>query len=574
MALRSALHVLISRPQADVAVRVGPQLPGLVWASFLTLLVAGPWLLPGYLFGTDWPGFRHLPLPTDLDSSTVLRLVLAAIGWAAGGEAASKLLVLGSLFVAGVAAYVAVPEGGFVPRAAAATVYVVNPFVYGRLHYGQLFLLAGYAVLPWALLRLRYLLVEPGLRTSLMAASAYVLLGLLSIHVLLIAGLLAVVLYALHVIWLERRLSYLMQSWGWVFVAIAVVAIASLYWLFPLIAGRGSQAAIVTGTGAGDLSAYAAVPDRSLGLVPNLLGLYGFWAENSGRFTSMKAFVPFWPVVLAAILAFAAVGVVAAFLQRTRVLAPWVAGLLIAGVAALVLEMGMSHPATAGLVAWLDAHFVAYRGMRDAGKWAALLAFVYSQLVGVGAVATLDLLRAHVGSQGRLEWANGAASALLLTLPLFYGNGLLFGAHGEIRPSQYPPGWYQADQLLVADHDPGRTLFLPWHEYMSYTFIQNRNRVVAPPAPSFFSVPVVTSTNPEVPGVVPPESADQAAISALVVAGSGGQWAKVLSAQGIKYLLLARELDWSSFGYLDVQPGLVKVGDFDSILVYRVTPET
>jgi hypothetical protein len=212
--------------------------------------------------------------------------------------------------------------------------------------------------------------------------------------------------------------------------------------------------------------------------------------------------------------------------------------------------------------------------MRDAGKWAALLAFVYSQLVGVGAVATLDLLRAHVGSQGRLEWANGAASALLLTLPLFYGNGLLFGAHGEIRPSQYPPGWYQADQLLVADHDPGRTLFLPWHEYMSYTFIQNRNRVVAPPAPSFFSVPVVTSTNPEVPGVVPPESADQAAISALVVAGSGGQWAKVLSAQGIKYLLLARELDWSSFGYLDVQPGLVKVGDFDSILVYRVTPET
>ena len=38
-----------------------------------------------------------------------------------------------------------------------------------------------------------------------------------------------------------------------------------------------------------------------------------------------------------------------------------------------VLEMGVSQPQTAGLVTWLDSHFVLYRGMRDAGKWAALL---------------------------------------------------------------------------------------------------------------------------------------------------------------------------------------------------------
>src|SRR5207245_6553668 len=146
---------------------------------------------------------------------------------------------------------------------------------------------------------------------------------------------------------------------------------------------------------------------------------------------------------------------------------------------------------------------------------------------------------------------------------------LLFGMHGEIKPSLYPPGWYAADRMLTHAPNPGRTLFLPWHEYMSYSFIRNQNRVVAPPALKFFSVKVVASTDPEVPGVQPPHSPDQDAVSSLVQTGSGGQWAEVLLANHIKYILLARELDWTYFKFLDDQPGLSKVGDFGSIVLYR-----
>ena len=175
---------------------------------------------------------------------------------------------------------------------------------------------------------------------------------------------------------------------------------------------------------------------------------------------------------------------------------------------------------------------IPYRGLRDAGKWAAPSG---ARLLAVG----------WAGSRGNTGLASNCGSKILerpsgrpaspppcWLLPLFYGNGLLFGAHGEIKPSQYPAGWYQADRVLAADHNPGRTLVLPWHEYMSYSFIQNQNRVVAPPAPSFFSVPVLTSTNPEVPGVVPPDGPDQTAVSALVRAGTIGQWAHVLAAHG------------------------------------------
>jgi hypothetical protein len=207
--------------------------------------------------------------------------------------------------------------------------------------------------------------------------------------------------------------------------------------------------------------------------------------------------------------------------------------------------------------------------MRDAGKWAALLALVYSQLFGLGAIAILDRVsKLHHPGITR-EWLQAMATGLLLAFPLFYGNGLLFGMHGEIKPSQYPPGWYAADQVLAADSHPGRAVFLPWHEYTGLSFVRNRNRVVAPPAPTFFSVPVLVSADPQVPGIVPPDNPDQVAVSSLVRDGAQANWAEVLAGRGVKYLLLAREVDWMSYSYLDGQPGLVRIGDYGSIILYR-----
>jgi hypothetical protein len=496
-------------------------------------------------------------------------LALGAGTRVAGGEATGKLLVLGSLFAAAALAYRALPEGGFMPRAVAATIYVVNPFVYGRLNYGQMFLLAAYATLPWALIRLRQLLTNPGLKESLGVAAAFFLLGIFSPHFLLIAGLLAVVLYAASVVAQERKLAYLRRSMPWIALSIATAAVASSYWILPLMAGRGYAGTVITTTSLGELTAYAAVPDRSLGLIPNLLGLYGFWAENTGRFASMKAFVPLWPAVLGALLVVCAIGAIATIRRRGSELAPLLAGLLVAGAAGLLLETGMSSPLTSGVVTWLDAHISIYRGMRDAGKWGALLALVYSQLSGLGAAAILAWLRRALRNPARAEWTSGFAAALLLALPLYYGNGLLFGAHGEIKPSQYPTGWYAADRVLVSDAHPGRTLMLPWHEYMSYSFIQNQNSVVASPAPSFFSVPILASANPEVPGIAPPASADQVAVAALVKEGSSGRWAEALAALNVKYILVAKEVDWKSYGYLDAQQGLTRVADYGQILLFR-----
>jgi hypothetical protein len=485
------------------------------------------------------------------------------------GEVAGKLLVLGSIFIASVTSFRAVPSSSFVPKAAGSLIYVANPFVYGRLHYGQLFLLAGYAALPWVAYRLRLLLLDPRVITASVAGLGLVLLGILSLHLIIVASVLTAAMVVTHMIAAKDKRIYVRQIGRQLLLTTGIAMIGSAYWLIPLLAGRGREGGVVAGTGTADLTAYAAIPDASLGLLPNLLGLYGFWAENSGRFTSMKAFVLGWPILLTAILGIAAIGAMASLRRRSWDLTPWVTGLVVTGAVGLVLESGVSHPATSWLVTWLDYHLVPYRGMRDAGKWAALLALIYSQLVGLGATVIMRRVSQRQAGPGRAEWVNGAAAGLLLALPLYYGNGLLFGMHGEIRPSTYPAGWYAADRVLASDPHPGHALFLPWHEYMSYSFVRNQNRVVASPAPNFFSVPIVVSTDPEVPGVVPLPSPYQGAISTLVRSGGSDQWAPVLTDYQIKYVLLVRELDWSYFVFLDAQPGLSKVGDFGSIVLYR-----
>jgi hypothetical protein len=419
-------------------------------------------------------------------------------------------------------------------------------------------------------LRLRRLLVEPGVGTALLAALSLALLGILSLHFLLIAAVLYVAAVVAYVQAARPMLPYLQRIVAPLGLAFVAALAASAYWLIPIARGANSEGVRLAGIGVGDLNAFASIPDGQLGLLPNLLGLYGFWAEATGRFSSMKMFAPGWPVILGLLLILCAVGALAGFRDRGHSLAPLVAGLLAAAVLGLILEMGVSHPITAPLVQWLNAHVPVYRGMRDAGKWAALLALVYSQLAALGALALLEWIRTRSHRGIRSEWVTNGAVGLLLALPLYYGNGLLYGAHDEIKPSHYPAGWYAADRVLLSDANPGRTLFLPWHEYMRYSFIQNQNPIVASPAPNFFSVPVLASENPEVPGIVPPASAEQVAVTALVREGSKGQWAEVLRSLNVRYVLVAKELDWQSYSYLDTQTGLTRVGDYGQIVLFRV----
>jgi hypothetical protein len=544
-----------------------------LWAAALTLIIAGPWLLPGYIFGTDWPGPRHIDFPSTLSNLAPAVAVLAVTAQVLSAELVTKVLLVGCLFVAAITAYRALPLGGFVPRAIASLVYVVNPFVYGRLHYGQIFLLAGYAILPWVAARVRRLLVEPNLKSALLLAAGLVALGALDLHLLVEAVLVMAAVVAGYLALQRRESGYLPRLARALLASVGVALLGSAYWLIPLAVGKSPEATALAHIGTPDLAVYSSVADPRLGLLPNLLGLYGFWAEASGRFPSLKLFAPFWPVVLITLLALAAIGAIVALRSREgtdfHAQRPWVAGLLLATVVALLLDVGVADPHVAPVVRWLNQVFPPYRGMRDAAKWAAILALVYSQLVPLGVSFLLTWVNERLQSGPVRELTAALVIGLALALPVYYGNGLLFGMHGQVQPSAYPAGWYAADRVLATDPHPGRVLFLPWHLYLSLSFVRNVDSIVANPSPNFFSVPVVTSQNAEIVGIPPPNDPYQVTFARLVGERATNDWGKALAAENVKYVILAREVDWRAYRYLENQPNLVQVGDYGTLILYR-----
>ena len=109
---------------------------------------------------------------------------------------------------------------------------------------------------------------------------------------------------------------------------------------------------------------------------------------------------------------------------------------------------------------------------------------------------------------------------------------------------------------------------------MSYSFVKNQNNVIASPAPTFFSVPILSSADPEVAGVAPPRDFDQTAIRQLIASGRDGSWQSVLPRLRVDYILVAHELDWQGYDYLNVTPGIALVGDYGSIDLYQVLATT
>ena len=559
-----------ARWAARLAANQRQPLEPILWVGFLTLLIAGPWFQPGFIFGTDFSGPRHYAFPDGPASYAALQIALGVAAMALPADIVGKLLIVLILGGAGFTSYQAVPSGDFLPRAVASVVYMFNPFVYDRLAYGQLTVLAGYAVLPLVASSVRRQLLEPNLRTALVTASALTLVGILDVHLALIAAVLAGVLSLVHLAIERRSLANIARVGGYLLVSATVALAASAYWLVPLLAGLGPEARTLARISTGDLVAFSTTADPNLGLIPNVLGLFGFWGEDTDRFASLKDFVPMWPVVLAVLLAMVIAGVVAGWRQtQMPSVRPWVAGLVAAGIVAAILDIGISDSHVAPLVNWLDTVIPPYRGMRDAGKWAALLALVYSQLIPYAAIALLNGTKRRLGTGSLGDFGVAGVVGLVLAVPLLYGNGLLFGMHNQIQPSAYPTGWYTADRALAVDPHPGRTIFLPWNGYLSLSFVRNANRIVASPAPLFFSVPVLASQDLEIPGVSPPDDADQITVSNLVAAGATGNWAAELATSDVKYVLLAREVGWTDYGYLDSQPGLQLVGDYGSILLYR-----
>ncbi len=519
----------------------------------LAVVIMGPLLLPGYILTIDMPWTPWLPEQTPGDSSWLFFTLLGWLGIVIPSMILQKLLLLAIFIVAGVGAYkLAQDRVGQWPAYFAGVVYVVNPFVYTRLVAGQYLILLGYALLPWFALALVKLLERPGWKRALYLAAWGFGVATVAIHDIGLIALLALVI-VLAASW--RHWPVLLGSAKWLALAFVSWLALCAIWLVPLVMGRSSTAQQIGEFSWNQFGGYITAGEQAW--VPlNTLALQGFWIDTAGKYALPSATgVLFW-LAFALIAALVGLGIWRCVTRRDRL----GIALVIAGLIAWILAMGIAWPPVAPITRWLVEYVPFYRGYREPQKWLALLALAYAYLGAVGLSVIHERLKG---------WRQDVAVLLVCLLPLLWVPMLLWGAAGQLRSVEYPASWYELGRRL--DSQPGqfKVLMFPWHQYIALDFA---GRTVANPAPAFIGRPVISSHDPELPGVAAPRPADNIVIEDEVLterfyARNAGSKLEPL---GVRYIVLLKQSDWRLYKWLDRQEDLKLVEQTDGWKLYQV----
>ena len=475
-------------------------------------------------------------------------LLFAAAGHVGAVALLEKLLLLASIFLAGLGMHRLAPTDDEVGRYFAGLLYAVNPFVYDRLYTGQWYLVLGYALLPWAF-RAFQPLARGEWRRAWRFALLATLVGVASPHMLALLVLLALFSAGAELV-RHRRPATL----GAAMLGLGLTVLGSLYWLLP----RAGVEDLWRHVTPAQLALYQTVSDHTWGILANVAGLYGYWNDAD----PIKAHLATWPLLALGLAALAGLGLVA----RRRDTAAWAVA---AGAGAgFVLALGGRGPLTGGLFTSLLGHVAAARSFREPEKGVALVVFGYAYL-GAPAVAAL---RQH-WPQVRSRSAAGLAAALI-ALPLLYGYRELGGLWGSMSTSSYPASWTEARSVLEREASSSNTLFLPWHGYLALSFAHGR--VVSNPAPSFFGTPVLASRSVG-EGAAAADNSDprDAAIAALLARGAQlSSLGACLATLGVSHVLVADDADAARYSFLTRQSDLVVERRWSDLVLYRNTHPT
>jgi hypothetical protein len=518
----------------------------------VALAVLLPLLRPGFVLTLDMVFTPHIPLPDSVGSSYLFHAFLHALNFVVPADIIEKIVLLAALILPGIGMHRLLQRlgagqgvGGWGVYAAS-LFYTVNPFTYDRFMAGQYSVLLGYALLPWCLSLMLACVRHPdkgnALRLGLMVAA----IATISIHTLGEVAVLAAVGGAVLLV-LRRGAP---GSSLLLVVALAAVPVIVLcgFWLVPLATGHGATARTIDSFSAADTTAFQTTGGSTIGKLGNVLRLQGFWTENRQLYLQPRDRTLLWGLQMVTLLTLVGVGVVA--LWRAHPNIALVLG--VSGLVAILIAIGAGG-------SWLGR-----LGYREPQKFVGLLALSYSVYVAYGTAAVLR----RAARQSTAAYTTGAV--IILLLPLLSMRVFAWGGSGQLQSSQYPDSWRQADAVLAGDPDRFNSLFLPWHQYMSFNFA---GRIIANPAPDYFSRPIVSSHDPEFGNASGgPKTPAEQAVEKLMLSDKNSEiFGRQLAQNNIKYVLLAKELDYRQYAFVTQSSQFHIVRDYPDLTIFENT---
>ena len=336
-------------------------------------------------------------------------------------------------------------------------IFFFNPFVYSRIMVGQIGVLLAYLLLPMYLYYV-FSLIENNFSLKYLGKTALTSALAASLSLQFFAFHLLIFFVAFLWMCLYKRPVSRKQIWSVVIFLFLLMA-CNAYWLQGLWGNPIFSASDVRHE-----SFFAPQPSSGIPAVAKILGMYGFWREES--YLTPWQLWPAWIwYCLLAVLAF--LGILgyywsspsSKFKSRCYYTLFWLG---------LLLGTGASHPYTAPVFSWFFDHLPLFNGFRDSHKFVALLALGYAGLIPEFLLAVKNKL---MTSKAR----NVKIGILFLLFAIFIVcfTYPLIGLHHQLRPMEYPQEYTHLDTYLEQHPTSGYAIYLPWQLYLTYTWSKN-----------------------------------------------------------------------------------------------------
>jgi len=418
----------------------------IIYFFALALFVLAPVLFSkGYILNLDMiftPGMNHHNFEDALINMEIRRIFFFYLVKIIPSFILQRLILLFTLFGTSYFMYLFLRKVGKVkenlsfPALTAATLYLINPFVYTRLLAGHWLFLIGYAFLP---LFLYYFLKDKRIHAIL----TWGIISILSPHHLI-----------LYFLALVAFIPFTKKKVKALYVIIPTLLV-SLVWIIPSLFRNP-----INKFSTSDLNFYASNPDKVYGLSYNLLNLKGFWAENTLNYS--EGLIPLTFVLLLILI------LLVLFLARKP---KKEYGLIISTLTVGFLGLFLAHGSyELGKPVWDLFYSKLYilKPFREPQKFLSLYSLMLSILLFFSAK----------------NWSKYSA---LILVPIFLASSSMFlGLSGQLKSVDYPDSWY----YLEEQGDDQKILVLPWVEYAHFPFA---GKQIMDPSPSFFSAELISN---------------------------------------------------------------------------------
>lgn len=527
----------------------------------LAILITWPLFKSGYVFAVDlvWP--EQMPWPGEVNNKYLVDIFLYYLNFIIPSQLIEKLIIFITVFLAGLSAHKLYPSKSVWPKYFAGLLYLFTPFFFTRMMYGHIFHLLAYALLPFLAKSIfNFLKKQTWKNTGLIILYLFLITNF-SLHFGFIAILFFLICLATTLIYnLITKIKIKKLVFRSIIIFVCLFACFS-YWLIPFAQGDINNSSRLLSFTNLDREAFVTNSGGAGGGVFfNIASMYGFWADESNLYALPKAVNPFWWVISILILAIVISGIIYGLKNKKKRLRTII--LTFTATVSLILSIGIAFTPFIPLIDLLEKYVPFYKGMREPQKFVGLLVLCYTYLgaQGLSIVYTKYLRK-------KFEWL----MIIPIILVILYNPLMLNGFNGQLFSSQYPNDWHEANIYLNQDQGDFQILILPWHQYMSYSFI--KNKVAAPIPCKYFDKPTICGDNMEVGEIY---SSSQRPFSiAFENLKQNKNEIKTLGQElkkwNIKYIIILKEVDWQDYDFINQQTDLNLIKEWEKLKIYQNT---